>query len=201
MIELKNATKKFGQNVIFENKNIEFEDGKAYGIIGENGLGKTVLLKTICGYSVLTSGDVLQDGKKIREKLNFLEDAGIVIEKPEFMNDYTLYENLEIIKKFSDKKEEVNLDFWIEFYNISKYSNVKYKHLSLGTKQKMLLIQAFMTKPKVLILDECLSGLDDESSIKTIEYIKSCKENGVLILITSHIKSDLEEICDEIIVL
>ncbi|MBF0713496.1 ATP-binding cassette domain-containing protein [Gemella sp. GH3] len=115
------------------------------------------------------------------------------------MEDYTLLENLNIIKKFSDKKDEINLDYWLDFYDLWEHRNKKYKHLSLGTKQKMLLIQAFMTNPKTLILDECFSGLYEKSAQKTRDYIKRYMSDDKIIILTSHIRTDIEELCDEVI--
>lgn len=198
MIAIKNAYKKYNGKYVLENINLTFENGKIYGIVGENGSGKTLILKSICGYIALNKGEVLQDGKKIRNKLNFIEDAGIVIENPNFMEDFTLIENLTIIKNLSDKKNEIDLDYWLAFYKLEKHKDKNFKTLSLGTKQKMFLIQAFMTNPKILILDECFSGLDDEMATKTRAYIKEYINKDRLIILTSHIKSDIDELCDEV---
>lgn len=122
--------------------------------------GKTVLLKTICGYMFLSSGDVFQDGVKIRNKNNYIQDAGILIENPQFLSHLTLIENLKLLKEMSSKITDEEIERWIEFYNIEEFRNTKYKNLSLGTKQKLALIQAFIHKPKVLILDEPFNALD-----------------------------------------
>jgi len=143
------------------------ENGKIYGVTGKNGKGKTLLLKILCGYSVLTKGSVYQDTVKLRNKFNFIKNAGIVIEKPDFIENYTLYDNLNTIKMLSDNKD-INLDFWIEFYDLFEHKDKKYKDLSLGTKQKVLIIQAFMTNPDILILDECFNGLDEKSDYSEI---------------------------------
>lgn len=201
MIEIKNGYKKYNGKYVLENVNLKFEDGYIYGIVGENGSGKTQIMKAICGYIALNKGEVYQDGKKIRDSLNFIKDAGIVIENPDFMEDYTLLENLNIIKKLADNPKEIDIDYWINFYDLSKHKNKKYKNLSLGTKQKILLIQAFMTNPKVLILDECFSGLDEASANKTREYIKNYKNKDRLIILTSHIKTDIEMLCDKVVTL
>lgn len=201
MIEIKNGYKKYKSKEVLNNINLKFEQGKIYGLVGSNGSGKTQLMKAICGYIVLDKGSVYQNGKKIREKLNFIEDAGIIIESPDFMEDFTLLENLTIIKNLSDKKKQVDLNYWLDFYELKAHKNKKYKSLSLGTKQKMLLIQAFMTNPKTLILDECFSGLDDKSATKTREYIKNYRAKDKIIILTSHIKTDIEELCDEVILM
>ena len=102
-IIIKNGKKVFGDNVIFENINMKFEKGKFYLIKGYNGCGKTVLLKTICGYMFLTSGSVFQDDIEIGRKNRYIKDAGIVIENPQFLAHLTMLENLNLLKKMSKK--------------------------------------------------------------------------------------------------
>jgi len=150
--------------------------------------GKTVLLKTICGYMFLSSGDVFQDGVKIRNKNNYIQDAGILIENPQFLPHLTLIENLKLLKEMSSKITDGEIEKWIEFYNIEEFRNTKYKNLSLGTKQKLALIQAFIHKHKVLILDK-------ESLKKTEEYLTSIKKDIILILST-HINDNVKYMCD-----
>ncbi|MGX7111700.1 ATP-binding cassette domain-containing protein [Gemella cuniculi] len=201
MLEIKNGLKKYNSKIVFENLNLKFSNGKIYGLVGENGSGKTVIMKCLCGYTTLNGGEVWQDSTKIRNKNNFIENAGIVIENPKFMEDYTLYENLDIIRELSDNKKDINLDYWIDFYNLKQHKDKKYRSLSLGTKQKMLLIQAFMSNPNTLILDECFNGLDEESANKTRELLKSYINESRLIILTSHIKTDIDSLCNEVIYL
>lgn len=199
MLEIINGTKKYGTKVIFENLNLKFLPGKIYGLVGENGSGKTVIMKCLCGYTSLTSGGVYQNKKKLRNKDNFIESAGIIIENPKFMEDFTLMENLEIIKSYSDNKKQIDIEYWLNFYDLYKYKDKKYRKLSLGTKQKLYLIQAFMSNPNNLILDECFNGLDEKMAIKTRKFLKSYIKDDRIIILTSHIKSDIEELCDEVI--
>lgn len=199
MLEIINGTKKYGTKVIFENLNLKFLPGKIYGLVGENGSGKTVIMKCLCGYTSLTSGGAYQNEKKLRNKDNFIESAGIIIENPKFMEDFTLMENLEIIKSYSDNKKQIDIEYWLNFYDLYKYKDKKYRKLSLGTKQKLYLIQAFMSNPNNLILDECFNGLDEKMAIKTREFLKSYIKDDRIIILTSHIKSDIEELCDEVI--
>ena len=161
--------------------------------------GKTVLLKTICGYMFLSSGDVFQDGVKIRNKNNYIQDAGILIENPQFLSHLTLIENLKLLKEMSSKITDEEIERWIEFYNIEEFRNTKYKNLSLGTKQKLALIQAFIHKPKILILDEPFNALDKKAVIKVKELLIEEKKKGKLIIIVTHINDEILEECDEVI--
>ena len=137
--------------------------------------GKTVLLKTICGYMFLSSGDVFQDGVKIRNKNNYIQDAGILIENPQFLSHLTLIENLKLLKEMSSKITD--------------------EEIEKGTKQKLALIQAFIHKPKILILDEPFNALDKRSLEKTEEYLASIKKEIILILST-HINDSVKYMCD-----
>lgn len=194
-IIVKNAKKSFGENLIFENINIEFEKGKFYLIKGYNGSGKTVFLKTICGYFSLDSGEILQNDKKIRNKNNYIEDAGIVIELPQFLSHLSVSENLNLLKSMSPKITDNEIEKWIKIYNIQEFKNTKYKNCSLGTKQKLALIQAFIHKPTVLILDEPFNSLDKESLKITENYLLKIKPDSIIILST-HINDSIEYISD-----
>lgn len=144
---------------------------------------------------MLDAGKVLQNNKQIREKNNYIENAGISIENPQFLSHLTLIENLKLLKKMNSNITDSKIDEWIEFYNIVEFKDTKYKNLSLGTKQKMALIQAFIHKPEVLILDEPFNALDKESLDKTEEYLKNIK-NDVIIILTTHIHDSIKYLCD-----
>lgn len=194
-IEVKNAEKSFGKKNIFKNINLKFEKGNFYLIKGANGSGKTVFLKTLCGYLPLSKGEIIQNGVKIRNKNNYIQNAGIIIENPQFLGHLTLIENLNLLKEMNNNITDDEIDKWIKFYNIEEFKDTKYKNLSLGTKQKLSLIQAFIHNPTVLILDEPFNALDKKSFEKTENYLKNIKENTIIILST-HINDKLKYMSD-----
>lgn len=194
-IKIKNGFKKLGEKIIFDNLNITFNKGNSYLISGINGSGKTVLLKLICGYMVLDKGKVYQDGIEVRNKNNFIENAGIIIENPEFLPNLSLLENLKLLTYMNKNITYEEIIKWINFYQLNQYMNINYKNLSLGTKQKMNLIQAFIHNPNVLILDEPFNALDELSLNNTENYLNSIKDNSIIIL-TSHLNSDFKNKCD-----
>lgn len=160
MIKLENVNKSFGELILFENLNLVI-DKKKTKIKGENGTGKSVLLKMIVGYSTPDSGKIFYDtSNELGKDSDFLQDAGISINAPQFMKTWTGLENLQYlanIKKVCSDKELMNL---IKVFDLENVIEKKYKTYSLGMQQKLRIIQALMDNPKYLILDEPFEALD-----------------------------------------
>lgn len=199
MIEIRNGLKKYGAKIVLRDINYKFEDGKMYGITGANGSGKTLILKSLTGYIKYTSGQVLQNGKEIRKNNNYIEDAGIVIENPVLVNDFTLQENLEYLRKMSNQPDSIDLDYWYKFFGIEEYKNEKFKNLSLGTKQKVGLIQAFMHQPSTYILDEPFNTLDKDTVAKVQKFLIRQRDAGKLVIFITHINDNILNSCDAVL--
>ena len=199
MLEIINGYKKYKSLEVLSDINLKFEDGKMYAIIGANGSGKSLILKALSGYNKLTSGKVLQDGNEIRKNNNYIEDAGIIIENPVMVNEYTITENLEYLKKMSENNKEIDLEKWYKYFEIEEYKEKRFSELSLGTKQKVALIQAFMHNPKNILLDEPFNALDKKAVVKVKELLLEEKKKGKLIVIVTHINDEILEECDEVI--
>ena len=199
MLEIINGYKKYKNLEVLNDINLKFEDGKMYAIIGANGSGKSLILKALSGYNKLTSGKVLQNGNEIRKNNNYIEDAGIIIENPVMVNEYTITENLEYLKKMSENSKEIDLEKWYKYFEIEEYKEKRFSELSLGTKQKVALIQAFMHNPKNILLDEPFNALDKKAVIKVKELLLEEKKKGKLIVIVTHINDEILEECDEVI--
>ena len=199
MLEIINGYKKYKNLEVLSDINLKFEDGKMYAIIGANGSGKSLILKALSGYNKLTSGKVLQDGNEIRKNNSYIEDAGIIIENPVMVNEYTITENLEYLKKMSENSKEIDLEKWYKYFEIEEYKEKRFSELSLGTKQKVALIQAFMHNPKNILLDEPFNALDKKAVVKVKELLLEEKKKGKLIVIVTHINDEILEECDEVI--
>lgn len=199
MLEIINGYKKYKNLEVLSDINLKFEDGKMYAIIGANGSGKSLILKALSGYNKLTSGKVLQNGNEIRKNNNYIEDAGIIIENPVMVNEYTITENLEYLKKMSENSKDIDLDKWYKYFEIEEYKEKRFSELSLGTKQKVALIQAFMHNPKNILLDEPFNALDKKAVVKVKELLLEEKKKGKLIVIVTHINDEILEECDEVI--
>ena len=199
MLEIINGYKKYKSLEVLSDINLKFEDGKMYAIIGANGSGKSLILKALSGYNKLTSGKVLQDGNEIRKNNNYIENAGIIIENPVMVHEYTINENLEYLKKMSENSKDIDLDKWYKYFEIEEYKEKRFSELSLGTKQKVALIQAFMHNPKNILLDEPFNALDKKAVVKVKELLLEEKKKGKLIVIVTHINDEILEECDEVI--
>lgn len=201
MLEIINGYKRYKKKIVLNNINLKFEDGKMYGILGVNGSGKSLILKALSGYIKLNEGKVLQNSLEIRGKENnYISNAGIIIENPVMINDYTVSENLEYLKsKTNYNKDEIDLEKWYKYFEIENFKDDRFSELSLGTKQKVALIQAFMHNPQNLLLDEPFNGLDKKSVRKLKELLIEEKKKGKLIIIVTHNNNEFLKECDEII--
>lgn len=198
MIKLENVTKKFKENTIFENLNLTLDEGKIIQIKGDNGVGKSVFLKLIVGYSTPNKGIISIDNCQLGKDRDFINNAGVCINSPEFMDSYTGLDNLKYlasIKKIAKVDDILEL---ARLLNLENDLDKKYKTYSLGMKQKLRLIQAMMDKPKYLILDEPFDSLDKKGQEIVAElskkYIKEATDRTIIFV--SHNLNDINDIAD-----
>ncbi|MCY6959658.1 ABC transporter ATP-binding protein [Clostridium brassicae] len=197
-IEIKNFTKTIKENTVLKNININLSKGKIYGFVGRNGSGKTMLFRAICGLIKATSGEIIIDGKTISKDIDFPDSCGVILETPGFWDNQT---GLQCLKNIASIKSIVNEDIirkWMMRFELDPNDKKIYKKYSLGMKQKLALVQALMESPNLIILDEPTNSLDEESIIILRDILEKEKERGATILIASHNKTDIEELCDKV---
>ena len=197
VIKVKKVSKKFKNNLILDDINIEFTDGKIYGLIGKNGSGKSVLLKMICGFYEPTKGEILFDEENIIKEKKFPPNTRSLIEKPNFIPYLTGFENLKALANIQKIIDEKKIIETLKDVNLEN-DNKKYSEYSLGMKQKLGIAQVLMENPKVIILDEPFNGVDDETTLKIRNLLLKEKSNGKIIIIATHIKEDIEILADEV---
>lgn len=197
-IEVQNLEKKFKTNTILSDVNLEFTSGHIYGLAGRNGSGKSVFLKILCGLYKPTLGIVLFNGKNYHLDNMFVPNLRALIEKPSFFPDLTGYENLELLAKIQNKISSNEILSSLKRVNLIEEKDKLYKEYSLGMKQKLGIAQVIMENPDILILDEPFNGIEEETVKKISNYLLELKHLGKLIIISSHIKEDLNYLCDEI---
>lgn len=198
MIEITNLYKEFKNKCILKDVNISMEKGKIYGFVGKNASGKTVFFKLLCGFLSATKGNICIDGKEIGKDIDFPEDCGVIIENPGFIDNISGIKNLKILASINRKIDENKIRDAIELVGLNPDDKRSVKSYSLGMKQKLAIAQAIMENPKILVLDEPMNSLDEESVKKIRNIIIDMKNKGVTVLISSHIKEDIEVLCDEV---
>ena len=198
MIEIINLNLILNKRKILTDINIKMTEGNIYGLVGNNGSGKTMLMKCICGLVRPTSGKIIADGKEIGRDCDYLKNAGIIIETPGFLPYYSGIKNLMLLagirKKIDRKKAEDTMKSCGLDPNL-KLSVGKY---SLGMRQRLGIAQAIMEDQKILILDEPMNGLDKRGIKDVRELLLGLREKGYLIILASHNKEDIEILCNEV---
>lgn len=197
MVEIKNYCKSIKSRPILNNVSYNFEYGKIYGLYGHNGSGKTMLLRAIAGLLVPDSGSVVIDGKVLHKDMSFPPSIGIVIENMNLLPQYNAFDNLKILGKI--KKTATDEDIKTALERVGLKSDLKVKKFSLGMKQRMNIAQAVFEKQKIILLDEPTNALDNDGVQLIYKLLKEEKERGALVVITTHHKEDLEEVCDVVL--
>lgn len=197
MVEIKNYCKSIKSRPILNNVSYNFEYGKIYGIYGHNGSGKTMLLRAIAGLLVPDSGSVVIDGKVLHKDMSFPPSIGIVIENMNLLPQYNAFDNLKILGKI--KKTATDEEIKTALERVGLKSDLKVKKFSLGMKQRLNIAQAVFEKQKIILLDEPTNALDNDGVQLIYKLLKEEKERGALVVITTHHKEDLEEVCDVVL--
>lgn len=190
MIKLENISKAYKDITLFNGVNAEFESGSRIAIKGVNGSGKSVLLKMVCGYAKSDSGRILIDGQELGKGQDFIRNAGISINSPEFIDSMSGMDNLLYLIDIQKKATKADVLALAERLRLDGL-NKKYKTYSLGMRQKMRLIQALVEKPDYMILDEPFDALDDTSRETAKQVLEEYSENKTLIF-TSHNQEDID---------
>jgi ABC-2 type transport system ATP-binding protein len=197
-ISVQNVSKDFGSDRILKNISRDFEAGRIHGIVGNNGSGKTVLMKCICGFLLPTAGKVHVEGKCVGKDVDFPPDMGIIIETPGFLPNLSGVRNLEILASLNRKIKLADIAASLRRVGLDPTMRKPVSKYSLGMRQRLGIAQAIMENPRLLILDEPLSGLDKHGVREMRELIKGLKVEGKTILLASHNQGDVDELCDTV---
>ena len=199
MIEIKNLTKKFDRFVALDDLNLSFTNGKSIALIGPNGCGKTTLIKCILGLNVIKTGDILVDDKSVKNDYLYRQNIGYMPQIGRYPENMTIGQTIKMIKE-TRKVADMDLDTeLLQSFELEKMYDKKMANLSGGTTQKVSAVLAFMFNPKIIILDEPTAGLDPLASEILKNKIVQEKNKGKLIIITSHLLSELDDMVSEIV--
>lgn len=199
ILSIKDLEKYYEDSPVLKSINININEGEIYGLLGRNGAGKTTIMKIILGLTKPTKGKVILLGSDTStdKGKEVLKNVGCIIESPGFYSNLTATENLMIFAKLRGDSEN-SVKEALKLVNLPYNDKKLFGKYSLGMKQRLAIANAIMHKPKVLILDEPINGLDPIGIAEVRDLIKSLKENGTTILISSHILPELENLADRI---
>jgi len=201
IIKINKVSKSFNGVNILNDVSLNIKKGSTIGIIGENGSGKSVIFKLICGFLKPDCGEIYIRGEKLGGKIDFPDNVGAMINKPGYIDMYTGFKNLKFLAGIKNKIDDAKIKSTMELVGLDANNKTKVKHYSLGMKQKLGIAQAIMEDQDLIILDEPFNALDFKTNKDIKKLIKLLQDKGNTILLTSHNHNDIEELCDEIYII
>ena len=198
IIEVCGVNKYFGEEHVLKDVSHTFEKGKIHGIVGNNGSGKTVLMKCICGFLKPDSGVIYVNHKQVGKETDFPEDIGIIIETPGFLPHLSGTQNLKILAFLQKKANALTIRTVLEQVGLDPDMKKPVGKYSLGMRQRLGFAQALMEDPSLLILDEPLNGLDKHGVVHIRNVIKGLRAEGKTVILASHNQVDIDELCDTV---
>ena len=201
ILELKNIEKSFGEKKVLTGVSFKAEGGKAFGLLGRNGAGKTTSIRILMDVFPANSGEVLMDGQPIdynKIGIGYLPEERGLYPKKIIIDQLTYFAEL---KGMSRKEAVKSIDYWLQRLGMTEYRNKKLETLSKGNQQKIQLITALAHDPDIIILDEPFSGLDPVNAMLLKDVVKEQISKDKIVLFSSHQMSYIEEFCDSIAIL
>lgn len=201
VLELRNIEKSFGEKKVLKGVSLRAESGKAFGLLGRNGAGKTTSIRILMNVFPAQSGEVLFDGKPIdydKVKFGYLPEERGLYPKKKIIDQLVYFAELKGMRK-SDAVKSV--DYWLDRLDMKKYRNKRLDTLSKGNQQKIQLITALAHDPEIVILDEPFSGLDPVNAMLLKDVVNETIKKGKIVLFSSHQMNYIEEFCHNIAII
>ncbi|WP_316043763.1 lantibiotic protection ABC transporter ATP-binding subunit [Anaerococcus sp. Marseille-Q5996] len=195
IIETRNLTKVYKDFKALDKVSINIEEGKVYGLLGPNGAGKSTFLKLITQIINPSYGEIIFRGHEISQ--NDLSKIGSIVENPAIYPNLTAFENLKVLTILLNIEEE-RINKVLKIVGLTNTGNKLAREFSLGMKQRLGIAMALINNPKLLILDEPTNGLDPVGIAELRELIKSFTNEGITVLISSHILSEIDQVADKV---
>ena len=203
VVELKNLSKTIGKKKIIDNLNLSLYPGQITGFLGPNGAGKTTTIRMMVGLMSPSEGDVLIEGKSLKDDFEGgISKVGVIVENPEMYKFMSGYKNLLHFARMHDNVTKERIDEVIAQVGMQNRIHEKVSTYSLGMRQRLGLAQALLHSPKFLILDEPTNGLDPAGIREFRIYLRNIAEKeGVSVFVSSHMLSEIELMCDRIAII
>lgn len=190
--------KSFGKETVLSDVSLEIPPGTILGVVGNNGSGKTVLMKCICGFLRPDKGSVVVNGRRVGKDCDFPDSLGIIIETPGFIPSASGYRNLKTLAALKGRIGKKEIIGALNRVGLLKNARKAVGKYSLGMRQRLGIAQAIMEDPAVLILDEPFNGLDRTTVEDMRRLLLSLRDSGKAILLASHNREDIGELCEKV---
>ncbi len=200
MIDIQHISKRFGKFEVLKNVNLLCEPGQCIALIGPNGCGKTTLIKCILGMVIPSSGNILFEKKNIAQDFQYRHKIGYMPQKGRYPDNMSIGQVIDMIKDIRNTGNKLDEEL-IEAFGLNEMMDKKMRNLSGGTTQKVSASLAFLFNPEVLVLDEPTAGLDPLAAEILKEKIIAENKKGKLVLITSHLLSELDDLVTHIVLM
>lgn len=203
IVQLRNVTKKIGQKTIIHSISLDISKGKVFGLLGPNGAGKTTIIRMIVGLASITEGQITIHGASVKHEFEkAIRHVGAIVENPEMYTYLSGYKNLIHTANMLPHVNRQRIKEVISLVGLEKSIYQKVKTYSLGMKQRLGIAQALLHRPSILILDEPTNGLDPAGIRELRDHLRKLAEiEGTAIIISSHLLSEMELMCDEIAII
>lgn len=203
VLEVRDIHKNYGKKEVLKGVTFQIDSSEIVGLIGKNGAGKSTLFKVIAGLLKQKSGTVkILDQEVSSKNRKIFQQVGCLIEQVSLYPHLTGYEHIQIVAKLTDTKIDEHVEMLISTLKMNSYIHNKTKTYSQGMKQRLGILLAVLNKPKLLLLDEPLNGLDPEGVYEIRTFLLNiCHQEGMSLLISSHILSEMQIFCDRFLFL
>ena len=202
MLEIKNVTKKYGKNIAIKNVSFNVNEGEIFAFIGHNGAGKTTLIKSIVGIHKFDEGDILINGKSIKDDpISCKKEIAFVPDNPELYEQMKAIDFINFICDMYEVPQDIrekNIKKYAKLFEIEDNLNDTINSFSHGMKQKIALISALAHDPKILIMDEPFVGLDPKAVFDVKEIMNEMIKEGKTIFFSTHILDVAEKLCSRV---
>ena len=199
LLQTKALTKQYGHQKAVDNVDIHIKKGAIYGFIGRNGAGKTTCMRMIGGLAKPTSGEISMFGYAGKDLSKVRSRVGCLIEAPGVYPNMTAKENIEMKCRLFGISKKGYAEGILDKVGLLNVGKKKTKHFSLGMKQRLVIAMYFVSDAKYMIMDEITNGLDEENRKHFFKLISDLKSKGKTILLSSHYKDEIIEVCDKVL--
>lgn len=197
-VEVQGLYKQFGRQTVLQDVSFQLESGKIHGLVGDNGSGKSVLLKCLCGILPWERGVIRIQGKEMHPGKGTPPLLGLVIEHPGFIGSMSGWRNLKYLAGIRGIAGDAQIKASLEQVGLLHEAKKPVKKYSLGMRQKLAIAQALMEAPDIYLMDEPFNGLDKTSTAAIQKLFLELRAQGKTFLLVSHHPSDISSLCDDV---